>query len=824
MKKSLISLLFLLIAINTLAQIKIGGVVLDANKNPLPYVNVIFVGSNIGTITNENGKFYLECHKDINDVEFSFIGFEKKRIKVKNRDLNLVIVLNEESSQLREVVIYTGKTKKKGNPAIDILEKVWSKKRQNGLYLFDQYEYDKYEKIEFDLNNIDSTLMNSKLFKGLEVVFEHIDTSHVSGKAYLPIFINESLYKTYGSNKTAKKRNDLLANKTSGFDGNQYIITYVKDLYADYNIYDNYIKLFDKSFVSPVAKTGVNAYNYVLRDSSFIDNKWCYNIVYYPRRPGELTFKGDFWISDTTFAVKKINMEVSKSANINWVKDLYIEQQYEVLNDSVFLLKRDFLMSDFSLNKKDKSKGVYGRRTTNFKNYTFDIPRTKEFYEHEIDIFDTKIYNKEESFWSKNRFERLNKNEEGIYKMLDTLHTIPKFKRMYDLTTILASGYIEFDNFDYGSIWSTFGFNDVEGYRFRVGGRTYFGQNDLWRIQGYLAYGEKDNKFKYGISGKYMFDKKNRLILNVGNRKDVEQIGVSLTTTNDILGRSFASSSFFASGDNSKLTNINLTSIGLQYEPSKNFEIKIGTSFRTLESASETFNLDYFDENSLLKSSLKQTEVDFSVRYMPGRKTIGYGVERADVNDHYPTIFLNMAAGLKNSFGSDFEYQKVQFYYKQPWQLGGLGRFKSIVEVGKTFGEVPLGLLDVIPGNQSYFTIDNAFATLNYYEFVTDTYASLQLEHNFNGRFFSRIPYIRKLNLREIVGVKAVWGEVSDKNIALNASNIIYNAPEDIYWEYSVGVGNIFKVFRLDFSWRGNYLDNPDANKFVIRGTFGFHF
>jgi hypothetical protein len=286
---------------------------------------------------------------------------------------------------------------------------------------------------------------------------------------------------------------------------------------------------------------------------------------------------------------------------------------------------------------------------------------------------------------------------------------------MTDLVTILASGYIEFDNFDFGPIFSTFGFNDVEGYRFKVSGRTYFSQNDLWRIQGYLAYGEKDNKFKYGVSGKWMFDKRNRLIFMLGNRRDVEQIGVSLTTSNDILGRSFASSAFFASGDNGKLTNVNLTSVGLQYEPTKNFEVKIGASYRTLVSASTTFNLNYFDENNIIQSELDQTELDASFRYTPGRKTIGYGVERTNVNDHHPIVYLNVAAGLKNTLGSDFEYQKLQLFYRQPWQLGGFGRFKSTIEIGKTFGKVPLGLLDVVPGNQSYFTIDNAFATMNYY-------------------------------------------------------------------------------------------------------------
>jgi hypothetical protein len=63
-------------------------------------------------------------------------------------------------------------------------------------------------------------------------------------------------------------------------------------------------------------------------------------------------------------------------------------------------------------------------------------------------------------------------------------------------------GYIQVGHFDYGPIFSSFGFNEVEGVRLRTGGRTYFGPNDTWRLQGYAAYGFNDNKFKYGLSGK----------------------------------------------------------------------------------------------------------------------------------------------------------------------------------------------------------------------------------------------------------------------------------------------------------------------------------
>ncbi|OGS71009.1 MAG: hypothetical protein A3F91_10970 [Flavobacteria bacterium RIFCSPLOWO2_12_FULL_35_11] len=824
-----LSFLFTLVFFTGFSQVKISGVVKDEKNQSVPFANIVFTGSSIGTVSDENGKFYLESNKTYTKIEVSFLGYETKTIPVKSRDFNLTIVLKEEAARLEQVFIYSGKVKKKGNPAIAILEKIWAKKRQNGIYLFDQYQYEKYEKLEFDMNNVDSAMIKSKLFKGMEFIFEGIDTSNVTGKAFLPIFINESVYASFGKNKGGKKlREDLVANKNSGFNNNQNVIAFIKDLYVDYNVYDSYIKIFDKSFVSPISKAaGVSTYNYILADSAFIDNKWCFNILYYPRRKGEMTFKGDFWVNDSTFAIKEINMQANKSANINWVKDIYIEQEFEVLNDSVFLLKRDYMMSDFSLNKKDKSKGLYGKRTTMYKDYNFNLKKEDAFYNEEINAYDKNIYTKADDYWDQNRQEQLNENEQGIYKMLDTLATVPKFKRIYNLVSILGSGYIEMNKFDFGDVFSTFGKNDVEGWRLRAGGRTYLGGNEPWRLQGYTAYGFKDDKFKYGISGKWMMNPKSRFTVGLGNRRDVEQIGVSLTTTNDVMGRSFASSSLFSSGDNSKLTSINLSNFFMSIEPRNNLEFRVGASYRTLESASpETFNLDYWvdKENNIKKADLAQSEIDFSVRYTPNRKTIGYGVERNEVTDTYSTLFINYSKGIKGLFNSDFDYQKVQFYYRQPILIGGLGRMFITFEVGKTFGEVPLGLLNVVPGNQSYFTIENTYSLLDYYEFVTDTYASLHVEHNFNGKFLSRIPLLKKLNLREIVGVKGVWGEISDKNIALSASNINYVAPTKGYYEYSVGIGNIFKVFRIDFSWRGNYRDVPNANNFAIKGAFGFHF
>lgn len=829
--KQLLFLLFTSLTAVLFAQTKVSGEIQDLNGAPVAFANVIFKDSNEGTITNEDGRFYLQSDNDYATVSFSFVGYKTLDVTLGQKTTyKMVVRLEEEAAALDAVVLYSGKQSKKNNPAIDILKKIWENRRENGVKRFNQYTYDKYEKLEFDLNTIDSALIKNRVFKGMEFIFDQTDTSKITGNTYLPIFINESSSKVYGDNLLNEHKEILVGNKNSGFDNNNTLIAYLKDLYSEYDVYDNYLKFFDKAFTSPLSRTGVDVYNYVLLDSAYLDNKWCYNIVYYPRRKNELTFKGDFWVNDSTWAIKEINLQASKSANLNWVREVYIEQEFEVFNDSTFLIERDYFMSDFSFGNKEDAKGIYGKRTTLYDTYVFDIPKENKFYAEQLDPYEFEVYNRSDGFWDENRMEKLSKDEKGVYKMLDTLKTVKRFKTLYNVGAVLASGYYEINNFDIGPVFSTFGYNDAEGLRIRLGGRTYFSQNDRWRLEGFGAYGFKDNRFKYGISGKYLLDRKSRLKVFAGNRRDVEQLGASLTNSNDVLGRNLASSSLLSVGVNDRLSRINLSTIGFEVEPAKNFSVRVTGSYRTLRSATDTFVIDYkvFKDGvdtGEVKSELKQPEVTVGLFYTPGRKTSGYGVERTTINaGDFPGLFFAHTTGLNSVLGGDFDYQKIQGLYTQPWNVGGLGRLYTTIEVGKIFGDVPLTLLSVIPGNQTYFSIYNSFSQLDFYEFVSDTYATFHLQHNFGGRLFSRIPVLRELNLREIIGFRAVYGEISDSNIAINASNIVYRAPEDIYWEYSVGIGNIFKVFRLDFNFRGNYFDNPGARKFGITGAFGFEF
>ena len=269
-KHFLFGLLFFVALGGLWAQTKVSGIVKDEYGEPVAFANVLFKDSSKGTISNDNGRFYLEADEQYNTLLVSFIGYETKEIVLPSKvNYKLEVILAESSEMLNEVVIYVGKQSKKNNPAIDILKKIWANKRRNGLYKYKQYQYDKYEKIEFDLNTIDSAMMKSKIFKGMEFIFDNIDTSRITGKTYLPIFINESFSEIYGDNPRNLEKEKILGTKNSGFEGNQSIYAFIEDLYSDYDIYNNYLKFFDKSFTSPISKTGIDTYNYVLSDSTF---------------------------------------------------------------------------------------------------------------------------------------------------------------------------------------------------------------------------------------------------------------------------------------------------------------------------------------------------------------------------------------------------------------------------------------------------------------------------------------------------------------------------------------------------------------------------
>ena len=801
------------------AQTKVAGIVTDEKGRPMPYVNIVFKGSVKGTITDEEGRFYLASDKTYHTLVVAFMGYKTKEIPIKSRQLNLRIRLEPEAQNLETVTVALGKPRNKGNPAIALLKKVRARKHRNGLNGVDYYQYDKYEKIEFDLYLPDTNYTLKRLPKDFRFIGRYVDTSAITGRPMLPAFINESYYKVYGRNlPPPRKREDLIATKASGVNNSEFTNVYLKDIYADYDVYSPFIRVFDKKFVSPLSPLAPLTYYFVLADTAEIDGIRSFNIIFYPRRSGDLAFKGDMWVADSLYAVQDIALRVSRKANVNWIKDFYLEQSYYLYNDSVYLPKRYFVMTELGA-EEIKSIDLLVKKTTVYRNYVINRPLPDKFYRHEKSIYDKDIYTKPDTFWTRLRPERLNPREEGVYQMLDSLRRTKTFRRLSKWASAIGSGYWEIPrwHFDFGPIFSVVGYNDVEGLRIRLGGRTYFQTNDLVRFEGFTAYGFMDRRFKYGLSAKAVVSVKPRLMLAAGYRHDIEQTGVSLTALEeDELNRNLSASFVFSTGDKTKLTDLRLAQAGVSFEPRKNVALKIGGQFKDMRSAHPAFRMDYYDHNGQIRSVLRQPEVYAQIKITPGRKLVGYGVKRYEVNSNYPVFLVRYTRGFSRGKPDAFNYAKWQFYFDKRFLIGGVGKSIVQVETGFLDGTVPLGLLNVVPGNQSYFYVGSAFQLLNYYEFITDRYVAVKWMHNFEGRILDKIPLIKRLKWRTIIFANGVWGRISPANRAVNASGMTYLAPEKPYLEYGVGITNIKKFLEFDAFWRADYR-GPDRQNFGLK-------
>lgn len=826
------TLFFLVLSVNAFSQTRMSGTIIDAQtQKPLSGVEIFINNKSKAEISSTDSNFSIQSDSGISTATFLKKNFKAEILNFNDHQFeNLVVKMQKENVEDIQEVILAGHTKnkyknKKENPAYAIMQEVWKRKKTNGLANYDDYQYKEYEKIEIGLNNIDSSFMNKKIFNDLEFIFEYADSANYEKKLTLPVFFNETLFKTYGRNKPEKQENKIIvANKFSGFNNNELIASTAKNQFKEVNLYDNTLNFFNIGFPSPAAADGFNTYEYELRDTLSVNGTESYLISYYPKRKEILAFQGNLYISKDTYNIVKATLKSTNKINVNFVNGIYMEMEYDSPDETIFLPKKTYTELEMSIfNKKKDAKGVLFKRTDIFTDYLFNQNFADQLLiDKQQTLSDTNL-TKPDEFWVKERAEPLLESEKNVYNMVSELENVPKFQRIVKLVEILESGYINaWKAIDFGDIFSVYGNNEVEGDRIRLGARTYFSANDMWRVAAYTAYGFKDQKFKYGAEGRYMFNRDNRATVGFGSRSDVIQLGAQLTNDDGIMTRSFASSSVFSSGTNASLSSLKQNNLFFSLEPLKNFVVRADATTQNIQSANpENFNLDYY-KNDVLKSELNDFHTTFSLMAKPGAKYSQYGVDRYAFTTLSPTFVLKYTHGFENVFKGDFDYDKLQFLYSQPILLGNLGRTIVNFEAGKNFSTVPLALQNIIPGNQSYSLVPNTFSLLKYYEFVADSYTTLHIEHHFQGKLLTYIPLIKKLKLRELIFLRSAYGTLSDTSKNINFENRLYSAPDQqIYYEYGFGLENIgfgnLKILRIDFNWRGNYLDRPDVSKFGIK-------
>ncbi len=820
------------------AKTVVKGTVTDALTGaPIPFASVFLTGTTVGTLTDANGKYTIETNQKSQTVSFSYIGYRQESRGItpgisQTVDVRLSLV----SISLDEVVVKAKKKeyRNKGNPAVELIEKVIRKKTENRPESFSYLEYNTYEKIQFAFSNITEHFKNSNAFSKFNFIFSNIDTTRRIGNDILPVFIKESLATHYFRKEPEASKEVIKAEKSINLDeylNNKGASAYLNYLYQNINIYDNEILFLTNKFLSPIAETAPLFYRYYIIDTLPVTNIKCIRLFFEPRNKSDFLFHGNLYITlDSAYAVRKIDIGINKAINIDWVQDISITQDFESTGPSAWLLSKEEISIDFGIVKN--TLGLYGQRTILYKDYMINEPISESVFRGPQQVEKTDPEADQKSYWDSHRYVPLTKSESQIYSTVDSLKKIPDFRRKMDVLMLLSVGFLPLGDIEIGPAGSFYSYNSVEGSRFRFGGRTTPEFSRKVTLDGYAAYGAKDRMFKYGAGITYSLTP--RTIYQF----PVRSLRLSLMKDTRIPGQElqFAQSdNFFLSfkrGVNDKLY-LNKT-IRAEYldEFDNHFSYLLGYSFtRQYPVGNLFFTSDLTGSNPVETNFIDISEVYLNLRYAPNETFYQGKLYRTIFPNKYPIIQLKITGG-SHLINNDYDYLRLQFSISRRYYLSILGYTDVTFEAGKIFGRVPYPLLYVHRANQTYAYQKNSYNLMNFLEFVSDRYVSLNIDHSFNGFIFNKIPVVKKLKLRELVTCKVLYGKLNNSNNPAYRTDLFqfpadaaglpltYTLDKGPYIEGSLGLSNIFRILRVDFIKRFTYLNNPNVSSFGIRLQF----
>lgn len=798
----------------------VSGKVIDSNSgDPIPFANVVFTNTNIGVTTDFEGNFILKTNTRVDSLSVSYIGYKKRTKQIlpgRKQIVNFQLV--EDVINLQEVVVIAGE-----NPAWEILRKVIKSKPQNDKRKLTAYEYDTYTKVEIDVDNVSDKLREKKIMQKISQVLDSVDRiAGEDGKPILPLFISESVSKIYYRDNPSLKKELILKTKIKGLgvEDGTLIAQIIGSSFQEYNFYQNWLNIVSKEFVSPIADGWRVYYEYDLIDSVFIGDHFCYRLDFFPKSQQDLAFYGTVWITKNEFAIKQIDVTVSKSANLNFIEKIKIQQELEPTELGPWLpIKNRILVDAGELTKA--SAGMLAKFYTSNKNFAINMPYNSKFYERSIEMDEEARLYEDEKYWDTLRHEPLSETEKNVIRMIDTLQNIPVVKTYIDIIKIAVNGYLKAGPLDVGPYIYTVALNDIEGFRLQGGFKTNFKFSNRWVIGGQLGYGFDDEEFKYSYFVRSILSRKNWTTLTFRVRRDIARIGIEDEQLDNALFSTALRWGTIRRGYYFEEYHLNF-----ERQFFRGYSQRI--AFRTW-SFDPTYSYGYYsdpgDITSPIRDSYRSSEVIVESRYARDEYFLQNDNDRISLGTiKWPVISFRYTHGFKGAFGSDFEYDKIRAGISKRIKFGVFGVAYANLSGEYIFNTLPYPLLALHLGNQTPVLASQTFNLMNFGEFVSDRYVSLQYRHYLEGFFLNRIPLIKRLNWRILATGNFIYGGLRQSNRDINAPlnpdgvptlsyGYFTNKP---YVELGYGVENIFRFLRVDFIHRISYLDNPDARKFGI--------
>lgn len=804
---------------------------------PIANASISTPNGHRGVLTDSAGHFHFYTDKDVPKLIISASGYQT--ISLSTRDELVIVYLPKKYTLLQEFVVKRkpGRYRNKNNPAVELIRKVIANKPQNGPGADAYTSYRQYEKTRLLMDNIPRILIDNFLIKKYHFLFDNKDTTIVPGRSLIPVYIEEvSSQKFYRKKPNASKK-VVLGHKSvdyGEFLDMKGISGVINRLYEDINIYDNNVQAFTMQFISPIADIAPTFYMYFIRDTIEENGVKLVELYFTPRNPEDLLFRGTLYITlDGKYAIRKAELGVSRHINLNYIREFKITQDFEKgPGDHYFLATSDMiaLLSPFA-----RSMGVVGERIVKVDQYR-NLPLSDAaFNGPEVDSIH-QVDGRPDSFWVADRPIPLKETEAKTYASTDSLVKMKSYHRLMDYATAFTAGYKSVGKLDVGPIGSFYTFNPIEGQRLKLGARTTTRLNTHVYGESYVAYGTRDNRWKYFGSATYAFNNKSIYTF------PLHYVQVSYLDDARALGQENAfavANNFFTSfshGDNSKWLYNRILRLTYIHEFNSHFSYTLavkGWQQRPTGSLNYIFEKtpDQFDT----VPQLLTTELSATLRWAPHEQFVQNKAGRVNIINRYPIVTLQYGKGVTGLFGGQYKYDALHLNIYKRVYVSPLGYSDVTLDAGWLGGNLPFPLLIIHPGNPSYFYSETAYNLMNVGEFVSDHYAGLDVDHFFNGFFFNKIPGFKHLRLREVIAGKILYGGLRPENNPMtNPAQMKFPLTDGVlstyslgakpYIEASAGIYNIFTIFRLDVVKRFTYIDHPGVSSVGLRISSNFNF
>jgi hypothetical protein len=783
----------------------------SATGEPLPFIQIGFQGTSIFTLSDEKGKYTLTTDSPRDSLTAASLGYITSKAAVKKGEKQKIdFRLVPQVSEIKDIFLF------REEPEIRLIKRVVKNKKNNRKENAESYDFQAYEKVKIGDKDYEKTRKKWFIPKPFKFFFNNVDTT--SEAVYLPLLIVETVKKSFIRNQPKAEKEEIVSIKMSGLK-NESLSRIFDDRTLSAYIYDNYLNFFNKNFISPAADFALNHYKYKIEDTVEYENQKCIIVSFVPKHKQELTFRGTMYILDSVYAVKKISARIAKDANINFISDLGFDQEYIRAGQKVWLVKEEVYHIHGNVNIPGLGdRNFYGSKYVSYKNQQINQPHPADFYKQYGEYeYAPEAVGKPREYWDTARHRPLTYNDQRIYDLTDSLKNMRLFKN----SLFLFTGYKTYKGFQFGPYFSFYSYNPVEGNRFRIGVRSTPLWSKKWYINSYLAYGTRDNRFKYSAGLQYFFKKMPRNQIGIIIKEDIAQFTWS---QNYYRTQETVVSTLFKISSSNKLILNNEIKLFYEKEWKEGFMNRIQIRRNAMFPLRDIVFEKNTETGTVLLKDITTTEISLLTHYGIKEKYVVGDYRRTSLGSAYPIFDLILVQGIKGIAGGDYNFSRAIFSVRHRLKTGHYGYLRYRFETGKIWGSLPYPLLELHNGNQTFFYDELSFNTMNFLEFASDQYASLALTHNFEGYFFNKIPLVRKLKWREVISGKALIGGLSSshsKEMVLPAN--LYRLT-DPFAEAGFGIDNIFKVIRVDFLWRLTYRDHPAIDRFKILGSLHISF